>query len=123
MEYMAKAHITTPQGIQLKIEGTAAEITAVLRDLEAQGSSSISSAARRRRTKLKPGRMLLVDILGSLIDGGFFKKPKDLASIKSALAEMGHHYPVTTLSPVMLRLVRRRSLRRIREQKKWGYVN
>ncbi len=121
---MAKAHITTPQGIQVKIEGTPAEITAVLRDLESKGTASVLSGSRRDRKKSRPGRVLLVDLLSSMIDGGFFKKPKDLASIKSSLAEMGHHYPVTTLSPVMLRLVRRRALRRVRgDQKRWVYVN
>jgi len=65
---------------------------------------------------------LLVDLIASLVDGGFFKKPRDLASIRTALAEMGHHYPVTTLSPIMLRLVRKRNLRRIKEQKRWVYV-
>jgi hypothetical protein len=63
-----------------------------------------------------------VDLIDSLIDGGFFKKPRDLAAIKAALAEMGHHYPQTTLSPAMLRKVRKRSVRRVREQKRWMYV-
>src|SRR3989338_9856506 len=109
---MAKAQITTPQGIQVKIEGTPAEITAVLRDLEAKGSTPAAFGSRRNK-KAKPGRVLLVDLLGSLIDGGFFKQPKDLASIKNALAEMGHHYPLTTLSGVMIKQVRKRNIRRI----------
>lgn len=115
---MAKAQITTPEGLRVNIEGTPQEITAVLQDLERRGSAQIE----QRRTKAKPGRVLLVDLIASLIDGGFFKKARDLASIKAALAEMGHHYPVTTLSPVMLRLVRKRTLRRIRENKRWVYT-
>lgn len=114
---MAKAQITTPQGMSVKIEGTPAEITAVVRDLEAKGK-----AAPRPRGKTKQGRVLLVDLIASLVDGGFFKKPRDLASIRTTLAEMGHHYPVTTLSPIMLRQVRKRNLRRIKEQKRWVYV-
>jgi len=117
---MAKAQITTPQGLQVKIEGTPAEITAVVHDLE---TKSKRSTPERRRRNVKPGRVLLGDLIGSLIDGGFFKKPRDLGAIRSSLAEMGHHYPVTTLSPIMLRLVRRRSLRRIKEQKRWVYVH
>jgi hypothetical protein len=121
---MAKAQITTPLGIQVKLEGTPAEITAVLRDLESKGTGTAPSTSRRSMKKGKVGRVLLVDQLDAMINDGFFKKPKDLASIKSSLAEMGHHYPVTTLSPVMLRLVRRRALRRIRgENKRWVYVN
>ena len=116
---MAKATIKTPQGLQVKVEGTPAEITALVKDLERQSGSQIPAPRRRNA---KPGRVLLVDLIGSLRDGGFFKKPRDLASIKAALAEMGHHYPVTTLSPVMLRKVRSKEIRRIREQKRWLYV-
>lgn len=117
---MAKAQITTPQGIKVNIEGTSAEITAVVHDLERKSAAEGSQPVRRRKTK--PGRVLLVDLIASLVDGGFFKKPRDLASIRTTLAEMGHHYPVTTLSPIMLRLVRQRNLRRIKEQKRWVYV-
>jgi hypothetical protein len=116
---MAKAHILTPSGINVKIEGTPAEITAVVHDLEVKGKKT---APERPRGKTKQGRILLVDLIGSLIDGGFFKKPQDLGGVRTALAEMGHHYPVTTLSPTMLRLVRRRQLRRFKEQKHWVYV-
>lgn len=117
---MAKAQITTSQGMKVNIEGTPAEITAVVHDLERKRAAQGSQSALHRKTR--PGRVLLVDLIASLVDGGFFKKPRDLASIRTALAEMGHHYPVTTLSPIMLRLVRKRSLRRIKEQKRWVYV-
>ena len=118
---MAKAEITTPQGIQIKLEGTSAEISAVLQNLEQQPTGRTKRA--RRANKTKHARVSLVDLIDVLIDGGFFKKPRDLASIKSALAETGHHYPVTTLSPTMLRQVRRKSLRRLREDKRWLYVH
>ena len=116
---MAKAHIRTKEGIEINVEGTPKEIAAFVHDLKRQAAEGGSP---RRRTKGKSGRVLLKDLLGSLRDGGFFKKPKDLASIKGALAEMGHHYPVTTLSPVMLRLVRRGNLRRLREKGRWLYT-
>jgi hypothetical protein len=57
-----------------------------------------------------------------LIDGNFFRKPKDLAAIKIALEEAGHYYPVTTLSPTLLRFVRSRQLRRIKDKNKWLYT-
>ena len=118
---MAKAQITTPQGLHVKIEGTPAEITAVVHDLEQKNASKGSTTPRRR--KIRAGRTSLVDLIESLVDGGFFKKPRDLGSIKGTLAEMGHHYPLTTLSPAMLRQVRKKNIRRIREQKRWLYVN
>ncbi|HZS70898.1 MAG TPA: hypothetical protein VFA13_03590 [Candidatus Acidoferrum sp.] len=116
---MAKAQITTPEGITINIEGTPKEISAVVDDLKKKATEI---GPTRRRAKAQSGRVLLVDLIASLRDGGFFKKPKDLASVKSALEEMGHHYPVTTLSPAMLRLVRRRNLRRIREKGRWLYT-
>ena len=105
----------------MNIDGTPAEITAVVHDLEKK--TAAQGLAHAQRHKSKPGRISLPDLIESMVDGGFFKIPRDLGAIKGALAEMGHHYPVTTLSPVMLRLVRRRSLRRIREQKRWMYVH
>jgi hypothetical protein len=116
---MAKAQVTTPEGITINIEGTPKEISAVVDDLKKKATEAQPG---RRRAKAKSGRVLLGDLIASLRDGGFFKKPRDLAGVKSALAEMGHHYPVTTLSPVMLRQVRRRNLRRIREKGRWLYT-
>src|ERR1035441_8261156 len=113
---MAKAQIITPQGLHVKIEGTPAEITALVHDLERKHANT-GSTPRRRKTRA--GRTSLVDLIESLVDGGFFKKPRDLGSIKGGLAEMGHHYPLTTLSPAMLRQVRKKNIRRIREQKHW----
>ncbi len=116
---MAKAQITTPEGINIKIEGMPEEILAVIQDLKKKQKKEAASV---KGGKGKTSRVLLVDLISSLIDGGFFKKPRDLAAIKAALAEMGHHYPVTTLSGAMLRQVRKRSLRRLRENKRWLYT-
>lgn len=116
---MAKAQITTPEGFKVDIQGTPKEISAVLEDLK---TKTKKAELPRRRERATSGRVLLVDLIASLKDGGFFKKPKDLAGIKSALAEMGHHYPVTTLSPAMLKQVRKRNLRRIREKGRWLYT-
>jgi hypothetical protein len=118
---MAKAQITTLQGLMVKIDGTPAEITAIVHDLERKSAKQQGLPAGRRR-KSKPGRTSLIDLVESLIDGGFFKKARDLGAIKGALAEMGHHYPLTTLSPAMLRQVRKKNIRRIREQKRWLYT-
>jgi predicted transcriptional regulator len=57
-----------------------------------------------------------------LVEGGFFKRPKGLRAIKDALEDQGHFYPVTTLSPTLLRLVKKKELRRIKEGKRWSYV-
>lgn len=114
---MAKAKITTKGGLVVQLDGTPAEIAAVVQDLKRKEEEG---PARKRKGKL--GRIQLPDLISSLIDGGFFKQRRDLAAVKTALAEMGHHYPITTLSGAMLRQVQRRNLRRMREKKRWLYA-
>src|SRR2546427_1145388 len=118
---MTKAQINFPDGTTVKLEGTPDEISAVVdRGRKAQ------EAGRRRATvkvKARSQPLQLVDLIANLIDSGFFKKkPKDLAAVKGALEEMGHHYPVTTLSGAMLRQVRKRNLRRLKQDKRWVYT-
>lgn len=115
---MAKAQITTPKGITVKIEGTPAEILTVVHDLEDQKTTS--RPTKRKATKSAP--VSVGNLVESLIDGGFFKKPRGLAEIRHALAEIGHHYPVTTLSGVMLNIVRAKKLKRQKTDKVWVYV-
>jgi hypothetical protein len=118
---MAKAQITTPEGVTIKVEGTAEEISAVVARLRhVKGETKTPRAGKSGRKRIQ--KVQLVDLVDSLIDGGFFKTPRDLAAVMSALAEMGHHYPVTTLSGAMLRKVRRRSLRRLKQGKRWVYT-
>jgi hypothetical protein len=123
---MAKAKITLPDGISVTVDGTPDEIASVVArfqdrpgEVEAERSPSESKAGRGKR---RSRRLQVTDLVANLIDGGFFKKPKDLAAVKGALEEMGHHYPVTTLSPTMLRQVRKRNLRRIKQDRRWMYT-
>jgi hypothetical protein len=115
---MAKAQIRTPDGLTVKVEGTPKEIAEIVQDLK----KAEKGGASRRARVVGTGRVQLVDLIGSLVDGAFFKTPKDLAAIKLALEESGHHYPVTTLSGAMLRQVRARKLRRIKKTNRWFYA-
>jgi hypothetical protein len=117
---MAKAYLTTKTGATVTVEGTQEEVASLIAQLDvgvAKASSRLST--RRVRTAAKSGP---VNLISELIDGGFFKKPKELGSIKLALEEQGYFYPVTTLSPLLLRLVRKKELRRIKDKKRWLYV-
>lgn len=118
---MAKAHITTSEGVTIKLDGTPDEIAAVIAKIR-NPSEAVSKTTAGRKDRRKPQRILLVDLIDSLVDGGFFKKPRDLAAVKAALAELGHHYPMTTLSGAMLRKVRNRRLRRLKEDSRWVYT-
>ena len=123
---MAIAHIVTKNGTKLTIEGTPEEVAVLVKRFEGTTSGTGKpnparrgggSAARMGKAKAGPA-----NLIAELIDAGFFKKPKGLGAIKSALEERGHFYPVTTQSPVVLRLVKTRSLRRLKENKLWTYV-
>lgn len=121
---MAKAHITTKAGAKITIEGNPEEVAVILRQLD---GSEVTSKGRRRVTARaqKPSARQTAtptNLVLSLIESGFFKKPKDLVAVKKALEEMGHYYPVTTLSPSLLRIVRKHRLRRIKEEKRWLYT-
>ena len=65
---MAKATITTPQGIQVKVDGSPAEITAVIHDLERK-SAATPSGGRPRKTR--PGRASIPDLIESMGCGYF----------------------------------------------------
>jgi len=117
---MAKAHITKGD-TKITVEGTPQEVAELVARLggEADATPPGHKESRGRGKKVKTTPM---GLLGSLIDGNFFRKPKDLGAVKAALEEMGHVYPVTTLSPLLLRLVRRRQLRRIKDKNRWLYT-
>lgn len=114
---MAKAQIMLPGGARVTLDGTPVEIAETLERLQKSPTTKVVGP----RT-VRPERMGLTDLISNLIDGGFFKKPKDLASVKQALEEIGHHYPVTTLSGTMLGQVRKRNLRRLKQDKRWMYT-
>jgi tRNA C32,U32 (ribose-2'-O)-methylase TrmJ len=119
---MAKATITLPDGTKMTVEGSAAEIMELVRKM--QGSSD-PTRKTPTRTAEKRQRLRLVDHLESLIDKKFFQTPRGLSDVRDKLREMGHHYPLTTLSPAMLNKVRQRALRRMKDAKsgnRWKYV-
>jgi hypothetical protein len=119
---MAKAHIITKDGTKITIEGTPQEVSLLITQLKGKISTSPTGGriAGKQKSRLKAGP---INLISELIDGGFFKKPKELSAIKLALEEQGHHYPATSLSPTLLRLVRKQHLRRIKDKKRWLYVN
>jgi hypothetical protein len=117
---MAKAHIETPDGISVKLEGTPAEIAAVLKDVKA--GATPASGKRNKSAKVSTGRVTVQSLVTELKTDGFFKKPKALGEIRTQLADIGHNYPLTALSGPMRELVRSRVLRRFKEKGKYVYA-
>lgn len=123
---MAKANITTKDGVKITVEGTSKEVADFVAQLKGDKLRADSNKTRERNSRKvqesDKARSTPINLIADLIDGGFFRKPRELSTIKNALAEQGYHYPVTSLSPAALRLVRKRQLRRIKEKKRWLYV-
>lgn len=119
-ETMAKAYIETPGGVRVRLEGSSAEIAAVLK--EVSGTEKSESTRRQPKTRAKGGRVTVPALLAELRAEGFFKKAKGLADIRKRLAEMGHSYPSTALSGPLREEVRKRKLRRFKEDGKYVYA-
>lgn len=119
-----KAKLTLPGGAQVIVEGAPAEVADVVHRLGSQSKEATveRDLSKRKTTKNRKIKTSPTDLILSLADGGFFKSPKDLASIKEGLAEIGHIYPVQTLSSILFKMVRRRYLRRIKQDGRWVYV-
>jgi hypothetical protein len=122
---MAKAKVTLANGTQIIIEGTPTEVAAIMTQVGGaprKTTSSRVSTEPRKSPKDKRIKHSPTDLILSLADGGFFKKPKDLAEIKEGLAEIGHIYAVQTLSSIVFKMVRRHYLRRVKENGRWVYI-
>jgi hypothetical protein len=116
---MPKAVYSAPSGAVVTVEGTQEEVVSLLRLLETTGTAL---AAPQDPPILRQGKTTPMGLLAGLMSRGFFNQPRELGSVKASLEEEGQFYPTTTLSPLMLRLVRRRELRRIKEKGRWLYV-
>jgi hypothetical protein len=117
---MAKAHIETPDGVSVKLDGTPEEISAILKEVKVTGKAA---PARGSGTSRKPsGKATPTTLVEDLRAEGFFKKTKTLGEVKSKLKDMGHPYPFTSLSAPMQRAVKQRRLRRFKEKGKYVYA-
>jgi hypothetical protein len=121
---MAKAQLITKLGTKVTIEGTSEEVADLLARVEGKASSGANSSNSHVAGPIRAKKVLSspANLISELVETGFFATPKELNAIKVALEEQGHFYPATTLSPTVLRLVRKRQLRRIKENKRWVYV-
>lgn len=121
---MAKATIKSSTGAVITVEGSQGEVSSILAAYEratSVGQAKQAIARTRAAKKTEKRREGASDLIINLREGGFFDKPKALAEVGDALEEKGYLYPVTTLSGVMLGLVKRRELRRKRNGGKWVY--
>lgn len=124
---MAKADLKLPDGTTVAIDGSPDEITKILSTL-GSGRAVHGSKTRTRSSAAKTGRAPRLAkgptaYIVQLRDDGFFKAKRSLGDIQKKLEEQGHIYAVTSLSPILVTLVRRRDLRRVKEGKRWAYIH
>ncbi len=132
---MAKANLVLPDGTKVNIEGTADEVFLLLGKLSAQESKSGGTTTAKKKTKKKRKKAASgnggttgkkqegpTSLITELIDEGYFKAKHTLADIQKKLEERGHIYAQTSISPQLTRLTRKRTIRRIKENKGWVYV-
>jgi hypothetical protein len=121
---LAKARIVTSDGAEVNVDGTPSEIAALLKELNITPGSGRSIAGgigiKARRTK--SGRATVPSLLDELITSKFFAKPKGMGEIQDRLADLGHHYPLTSLSGPLQSHVRARRLRRFKQDGKYVYA-
>lgn len=131
---MASASLILPNGTKVTVEGTADEVAVLLRSFAGSAEAAPASAVGHRRRITARARasedgsprsapMGPVEYIRELAAIDFFKTKQGLGDVQRRLEEGAHIYPVTTLSPALFRLVRKKELRRIKEGGAWKYVN
>ena len=90
-------------------------------------SSVVPQAGSKRRKAIDKEAESTAGRILVLKDEGFMKSPKSIGEIRAELEAHGWHYPVTTLSGELIKLVRNRRLRRqkgkIGKKTGWQYTN
>jgi len=121
---MAKATVKSSTGAIITIEGSEEEVSAILTTYE---KSSVIGHANQALARNKAGKRAdkrregAGELIIGLRENGFFTKPKRLGEVAEALEEKGFLYPTTTLSGVVLGLVKAKELRRKKVDGKWVY--
>jgi hypothetical protein len=132
---MAKALLTLPSGHHVELDGSSDEIAELLRlysgayspvpgpsieqaRIGKQRGGSVASFKRLHSSKSGPRAFIM-----ELREAGYFVEKRTLNDIQRALEEQAHFYPQNTLSTPLIRLVRERLLRRVKEDRVWMYMN
>lgn len=108
----------------MTVEGTEDEVSSVL--------AAVSNGGGPRRSAPTPGgpragggagrkRPSASRLVLDLKEARFFNKPRGLGEISKALEEKGYIYPITTLSGVLLDLVKQKALGRKKADGRWVY--
>jgi hypothetical protein len=120
---MADAKITTSDGISVEVHGSPEEVATVVERLRSATKAESKSQPRKSQHTKDRGVGGIPELVEILKEEDFFKGPKGLGEIRKKLADMGHHYPLTTLSGAMQGQAKKRNLRRFKQDGKYVYVS
>ncbi len=121
---MAKATIKSSTGAIITVEGSEEEVSKILSAYEKASVVGRAKQAIARHKAVKRDdkkREGAGDLVIKLREEGFFNKPKGLGEVSEALEAEGFLYPTTSLSGVVLGLVKKRELRRKKVDGRWVY--
>jgi len=121
---MVRASLKTKSGTIITVEGTHEEVAKIVSEfnrVDTIGQLKKEVSRRELVKKEDKKRRGASDLIIELREGGFFDKPKGINEIGNELEVKGHLYPVTTLSGVLIGLVRKKLLGRKKNDGKWVY--
>jgi len=127
---MAKANLLLPNGTKVNIEGNADEVAALLeRYSQLSSKNDVQQEIKRKKKPTKSGTKRSVvrregpqKLIADLAAEKYFNTKRTIADVQKKLEEKGHIYAQESLSPALIRLTRKKTLRRLKEKKSWVYV-
>ena len=115
---MIKATIELCDGTRVVVEGSPEEVAKTKELVVAQvNKDALTSRKSQSRSKTGP-----IGLIKELKFEGFFDTPKVIGEIKQKLEEKGHYYALGSLSPALIRLLRRGEIGRLKQEGKWTWV-
>jgi len=117
---MVHAEIVLKDGTKMILDGSPEEIIKIKEDMEKKFKKENLAKDTKKRISSKDGPIARV---AELVETDFFNEKRTLGDIKKKLEEKAIFYDVTSLSPSLLRLVKKGYVRRIKENGGWRYVN
>jgi hypothetical protein len=123
---MVKAELVLLNGTKVVVEGLPDDVAGVIAKFSSRSGVTQPALKEKGRPAIttvgatRGGGPL--SLIRDLADEDYFEVRRSIGDIQTRLEERGHIYPVTSLSPALLRLTKNRTIRRLKEGKAWVYV-
>lgn len=115
---MVKAIIELKDGTKITVEGTPKEVAEAKELMISKEGRKLIKQKIKRKQKTKGPIGLILE----LKEENFFDKPRIISEVKQKLEEKTYYYPLSSLSPALIRLVKQGELGRIKKEGKWMWV-